>query len=137
MRQGVYFQRWATKGDQTAPDPSSGTDTAWLVSSVILGVWLTRRLIFPDPQYSGNSLEQLMWAILTPSRDFVLAILIASVPPGVVALLKLAVASSIIKRSSKTAPAGTRSPVATLIVASLSLVELAANIAAIITFLNI
>jgi hypothetical protein len=99
MHQGVYFQRWATKDDETAPDPSSGTNAAWIVSIAIMVIWLIRRLMIPDPQYSSNLLGQLIWAILIPSQDFVLATLISSVPLGVVALVKLSIASSISRRS--------------------------------------
>lgn len=137
MHQGVSFQRWTTKGDENAPDPESGLSAAWIVSGVVLSLWFLRQVILfamsPSPQ---NHYMEFVLMIISPTRDLSLALLVASVPPGVVALVKFSLAGSLTRGAGVESPGISGSPVAAFVAGSFALIQLIASILTIILFLG-
>lgn len=137
MYQGVAFQRWMSAGDKTAPSPEAGVGAGWGISVSVLSLWLFRWAMLSvasgteDPPFI-----QFISLLFHPPRELIVAVLVASVPPGMVALLKFLLAGSQARRIEGGSEGTAQSPVAAFAGIGFALVQLVASIFTIILFLR-
>jgi hypothetical protein len=133
LYQAAVFQRWATAEVEDAPNPNSGLPGAWVLSALILFAWHFQWLFSSATYFSSESVsEQFVSTIFNPPQELVVALLLASVPPGLLALVKFSFAGSLGRRS---APETKKAPLAALVAATFALIQLTASIITILRFL--
>lgn len=137
MHQGVAYQRWASADDETAPSPEAGLVGGWGLSVSVLALWFFRWTILSAA--SGAEEESFVAFISTlvyPPRDLIITVLVASIPPGMIALLKFFFAGSQAPSVKAGTEGGGRSPVAAFAGIGFALIQLVASILTIILFLR-
>lgn len=131
LHQGVAFQRWVVSNEKNAPDPNSGVMMSWMLSIMMILIWVLHSLLFRE-FWIGSFTETIFYVLENP-LDFSPAVLIASVVPAAVALYKFLITGSLMRALPDTKNSVSRSPVAVMAGAICTLLTLCASIATLIS----
>jgi len=144
LYQGVAFLRWVTKNEEDAPNPRAGTRIAWALTGVIiLFFWLQPLIGTPFLEHAFNQSEPFAFLVggfsfflLGKPEAFSQALLIASIPVGMLAAFKFVMAAALARSSEAPPSALSRSPMAVLAGAICVVIQLAGSIASLYTVLH-
>jgi hypothetical protein len=141
LLQGAAFLKWATKGDDDAPDPRAGIKLAWALTAGILlffyvqSSWFDGIVAINVNRNQSNSTwlaGLIIGLVLFPFKEpeaFSQALLFSSLPIGILATFKFLMAASLVRSTEPTSSALTRSPLSLLTAGLFTLLQLAGSIA--------
>jgi cobalamin synthase len=130
LRYSIQLYRMVAKGEKDAPDADSGWGLSFLLLLLFVAAslffWLARNRDMVLPVTSGQPGLNL-WPILGSLREFAPAFMLASIAPSIIALCKFSFAIPML-RGTQPDVHGTSRQIGALIVALLSLINLASNL---------